>query len=646
MAELKIISNDTQYLIYGDISKVIDKKMSLHLKRSFKANIKSDLIEIPINGDKVISLLSDFFKKKGIRLILDEESSSDLSELYEEEENFRQFSLKAKDIWENNIEMDEFKHFCSVIENGMQRKLYKLQLLSAYHLAFSQNACNFSVPGAGKTSIVYGAYTYLKSFTNSHPKSVDKILVIGPLSSFGPWENEYQECFNRIPNVKRISGGVLSAIEKKQYFHSRNPAELTLISYPGILNQMENLQYFLKNNKVMVIIDEAHKIKNTSGGQIADSVLKLAPFCRGRVVLTGTPAPNGYQDLFNLFKFIWPNKDLIPFSVLQLDDMTKGQSDPRVDVLIDKLSPYFVRIKKSDLGLPEKKENDPILVEMDKSQEYIYRKIEKKVLSSLKDEDFEDSFLSKLQKAKLIRLMQAASNPKLLLKPLIDEYGTSINDSFIDDDDDKELIEAIYSYADAEKFPNKFYEAYKIIKQLIDNKEKVIVWALYVDTIHSFQDFLESKNIETKILYGKTKVESENTNLDEDTRESIIRDFHVQESSFKVIIANPFAVAESISLHKACHNAIYLERNFDAARYVQSKDRIHRYGLDYATITNYYYLMSANTIDATIDRRLQEKEDLMIRVTESQDIPLFRNNDEDMDDNDIKALITDYANKS
>ena len=32
------------------------------------------------------------------------------------------------------------------------RTLYDLQMLSAYHMAFSQNACNFSVPGAGKTS--------------------------------------------------------------------------------------------------------------------------------------------------------------------------------------------------------------------------------------------------------------------------------------------------------------------------------------------------------------------------------------------------------------------------------------------------------------------------------------------------------------
>lgn len=644
MLELQLVSNNTHYLIQGDILNIVNKKMALHLKRSFSATIKDDVIEIPIENDKVISTLTDFFQKKKIKLNLDSSSDLNLKGLYEEEEKFHQFSIKAKQIWENNINVEEFQDFCSVLEQNLDRTLYKLQLLSAYHLAFSQNACNFSVPGAGKTSIVYGAYTYLKSFNPSHPKFVDKILVIGPLSSFGPWENEFQACFNREPEVKRLSGGTFSTNEKKHYFYSPDTAELTLISYQGIINQVENIEYFLKNNRVMVILDEAHKIKNTKGGQIAESVLKIAPLCKGRVVLTGTPAPNGYRDLYNLFKFIWPNKDLMPFSVLQLDDMTKTPNDPRIDVLIEKLYPYFVRIKKSDLGLPDKKENDPILIQMDSLQQFIYDSIEKKVIRSLENDDLENSFLNKIQKAKMMRLMQAATNPNLLMKPLIDEYGQNFNDSLFDTSDD-ELVNAIYSYSNNNLTPRKFEIAYNLIKELIDSKEKVIIWAIFVDTIHDFQTYLSSKGIESKILYGKTKIENENTSSNDETRESIIREFHDEESSFKVIIANPFAVAESISLHKACHNAIYLERNFDAARYVQSKDRIHRYGLDYSTITNYYYLMSIGTIDDTVNRRLKEKEDLMIKVTESQDIPLFMNVEDDIDNTDIKALINDYVNR-
>ena len=130
------------------------------------------------------------------------------------------------------------------------------------------------------------------------------------------------------------------------------------------------------------------------------------------------------------------------------------------------------------------------------------------------------------------------------------------------------------------------------------------------------------------------------------TREKIVKAFQNPDCPFKVIIANPFAVAESISLHKACHNAIYIERSFNAAHFVQSKDRIHRYGLKPDTVTNYYYVLSRDTVDETIDTRLAEKEHRMTEIMESMPIPLFSNISEDFGNEDIKALIRDYVRRT
>lgn len=92
------------------------------------------------------------------------------------------------------------------------------------------------------------------------------------------------------------------------------------MSYASVATIKSAIQYFLKNNRVMVVLDEAHKIKNTKGGITASSIMDIALDCSSRVVLTGTPAPNGFEDLYNLFHFIWPNRDVIKYSPSQLRD--------------------------------------------------------------------------------------------------------------------------------------------------------------------------------------------------------------------------------------------------------------------------------------------------------------------------------------
>ena len=80
--------------------------------------------------------------------------------------------------------------------------------------------------------------------------------------------------------------------------------------------------------------------------------------------------------------------------------------------------------------------------------------------------------------------------------------------------------------------------------------------------------------------------------------------------------------------------------------FVQSKDRIHRYGLKAGTKTNYYYILSEDSIDETIDIRLAEKEHRMTEIMESMPIPLFNNVSDDLGNEDIKALIKDYVRRT
>jgi hypothetical protein len=63
---------------------------------------------------------------------------------------------------------------------------------------------------------------------------------------------------------------------------------------------------------------------------------------------------------------------------------------------------------------------------------------------------------------------------------------------------------------------------------------------------------------------------------------------------------------------------------------------------------NYYYLTSRDSIDSTIHERLLQKEEAMMRVLESKEIPLISLNmeaGETTDDDDIRAIIRDYAKR-
>jgi SNF2 family DNA or RNA helicase len=610
MAQINIdfLENEHMFFLMGDLGELTKKRrVKIYLLDFLNARISDNEIHIPFdeeNQEDVLRAIQELLKDHGITEKRSDAIDSVFKGYLQEEEKFTDFSAQALSIRNNELsdqQKVEFREFSdSLIINLPNRRLYELQLLSAYHLTFAQNACNFSVPGAGKTSIVYAAYAYLKNLHPADPKHVSKIMIVGPLSSFGPWETEYEECFGVAPNSKRLSGGA-SKEERTHHFYGTDPAELSLLSYNSVPTMMEDLMFFLHKYPTMVVLDEAHKIKNVEGGVWAPAALDIARYCSARIVLTGTPAPNGYEDIYNLFKFIWPTKDIVEYYPYQLKEMSDNPSDSRIAKLVNNISPFFIRIKKSDLMLPDPIEHEPIFVEMGAVQREIYTYIEKNYMEYFSEQGGNSvSVKNVLTRARLIRLMQASTNPSMLRKPL-DEFLLEdgyTNDLFIDD---TEIFSKIVNYREQET-PAKFIAVLKVINEILDRNEKVIVWTIFIQNIIDFQKYLDQMGIQSKILYGATPIERDDLEEAIETRESIIREFHSEQSNFKVLIANPFAIAESISLHKACHNAIYLERSFNAGNFIQSKDRIHRYGLK--DRVHYYYILSENNIDQTIHHRL------------------------------------------
>lgn len=637
---------------------VKNKRFKFSLKKFGAQKINSGF-EIQYHKQEKVNKLREvesFLKSFNFNVEYSDSIRNELASYIQEIDNFQEFKKEAFNIRndkfkENRGLVNKFSEFTKILQKKLKgRVLYDYQALASFHLTFSQNACNFSVPGAGKTSIVYGAYAYLKSLDKDNPKRINKIVIVGPLSSFAPWENEFEECFGYKADSQRLSGDTSIAKRQKiEHLNSSNPAEITLIHFQSLFSLKEELIYFLKNNQAMLVVDEAHYIKN-SIGQWGTTIIDISKEAKSRVALTGTPAPNGYEDIYNIFKFIYPYKykDILNIHLAQLRQLTKGvcgESDRmRVQKLIDNIKPFFIRIKKNDLDLPPT-EDIKISVKMDATQRCIYDFIEQKFIKdiSLSNSDVKEA----LNKAKLIRLRQASSNPSMLLRPIFDNLEHSIEyeadpnfkvvSNFKEDIEDFEILNLIKGYKE-DTIPNKFIKTKEIVEgEIINKNQKVIIWTIFIDNAITLKEYLLKNNIDSRLLIGSVK---------QSEKEKIIQDFNnPKNNDFSVVIANPFTVAESISLHKGCHNAIYFERDYNASYYLQSRDRIHRVGLSNDILTRYFFILSDDSVDEIIDDKIDLKVQRMLEIIDA-DIPLFdRLSDEDEADI-IKALLEKYVEKS
>ena len=93
---------------------------------------------------------------------------------------------------------------------------------------------------------------------------------------------------------------------------------------------------------------------------------------------------------------------------------------------------------------------------------------------------------------------------------------------------------------------------------------------------------------------------------------------------------------------------IYFELNYSAGPYIQSRDRIHRVWLkgekqvDYKT--NYYHIISLNSIDENIYETLHKKFKKMLEII-NHDIPLLSEDLDNDRDQIIKQIIDGYRVK-
>jgi SNF2 family DNA or RNA helicase len=469
------------------------------------------------------------------------------------------------------------------LANGAKLKPY--QIPSVSHSTELDYSANFSVPGSGKTWMAYFAYEEMK-----RRKEVQKMLVVAPLSAFRPWEFEYEQIYGIKPTSYRIKSRSMSSILN----HLNN--EIFLVSYTAAANKPHFLIDLLENSDFLLVCDESHAIKNPYS-QRAQGLLKIGKYAKKKMILTGTPMPQGPNDLWSQFTFLLPEGNDILGNFDYYRYRIKNQQFPEIKKTLE---PLYTRVRLEDLKLPK-----PILqkrhIEMSPYQEQIYNAITGTLLAGQKLHWKDDFELEKWRTNIVIYLLAAALDPTLLQKK-------KKNTVAILDYKNKPFTEMIDNYAALKEIPNKITKAIETAIKIVEKKEKVVVWCTRVKTIERMKMELKKRGYDSITVTGKIPQDEEAD--PNDNREKRIEEFKTTDTN--VLIANPASCAESISLHKHCQKAIYLDRNFNGAHYMQSLSRIHRVNMPKKTNPKYLMLLSEDSIDDDVDSRLTFKHKTML----------------------------------
>lgn len=464
---------------------------------------------------------------------------------------------------------------------GFARELKWFQKRDLRRLLSLENGANFSVPGAGKTTVALALHL-LNSESDQH------VLVVCPKSAFPAWTGVVAECMDAAHASEpfQILSGSAYAIEVAL----AGGGKRFVINYDMMIQIPEVIASYLARHSVHLILDEAHRMKAGEASQRGALLLNLASLPARRDIMTGTPMPQSPSDLVSQLNFLWPGQGL-------------GLEISRGRLPRDVLGDLYVRTTKDELGLPIRNTKFH-QVEMGRGQLALYSLVRSQALRQLSNiRSGAIDFVS--ARRSVMRLLQLSSNPTLALRAITSDIA-GVNSGIVDqvlEDGPSPKMRAVATMA----------------RDLAKQGRKSVIWTIFTDTIEQMAAGLANLNPVT--LYGAIPSGDPD---DAHTREGRIRRIH-EDPSCMVMIANPAAAGEGISLHMACHEALYIDRSYVSTHFLQSIDRIHRLGLPPDVVTNIHIFQTKapqglGCIDHSVSRRLGQKIRALQQLLDDRDL--------------------------
>ncbi|WP_050980503.1 SNF2-related protein [Alkalibacillus haloalkaliphilus] len=485
-SQLQLINHLKDRSIFDPKKRFIKTKIGKYLSGPFP-EFKNNL-----DYRQLISIIEEFekhSKKFNYNLVVSQELESFIEQqnlMINERSDYGIYLKKETDSLK-----DKFRDFKQVVNSELVRELRPQQMHSAFYMSEMKRVANFSVPGSGKTSMVYGAFAYLSSTEVRNP--IKRILMVGPKNSFDSWKLEFTENFGCKRQLDHLDIHELENAELELYskWEKKN---LILINYESLLKYYHILLDKL-DSSTMLVFDEVHRIKNYESER-AYAAKKISLKTNFRFVLTGTPIPNSYTDVYNFLNILF-GEDYDYFFNYDVHDLKKP-NQTQIEEINNKLYPFYWRTNKKELGVPNA--NPDIIKSVQPTED-------EQAIIDLLYEKFGHSPFSLY-----IRLIQLSSNPKLLLKGNFSELIEAEEESNINFNHILSYEEfGDYSWTKKEEelinnlgVSSKYKLMLDDLLSLANSGKRVIVWCIFVDTINMVQNDLISVGINAEKIFGST----------------------------------------------------------------------------------------------------------------------------------------------
>ena len=426
----------------------------------------------------------------------------------------------------------------------------------AIAFALQRDGCGLMLdPGLGKTSVTLAVIDIARTAGD-----IRKTLVVAPLRVCNTvWPVEAQK-WDDFHGLKVMNLCALKAVDRAVYM--KRDYHVYLINPESLVKVLP----LLGNDFDMLVLDESTKFKDTQT-QRFKALRKVLPQFKRRMILTGTPVPNGVQDLFgqmfvvdfgaSLGKFVSHFRN--EFCVQDPSGFGWNLRRGSAENIYKRVANRLMRLDAKDhLKMPEYV-NNFIEVDLPKQLQKQYKELEKQ-------------FVAEMENTKIAVFNPAAVGTKL----------RQMANGFIYDDQQGAVAR------EAIRLHTEKLDALEELVEEMQGRPLLVAYEFIEDGI------MLQERFPAAIDLGKCK-----------DVQSVVNRFNRGE--IPLMIAHPASAGHGLNLQESCNTVCWYSMTWNREWYDQFVARVYRQGQKAGSVV-VHHIICRNTKDEDVMAALASKD--------------------------------------